>query len=202
MRTSAARASARRLGSNGSSALTRSLDRVRLAIAAAPTWALSLAALLPPLIAGACLAVTLRSAQDLERRWAELQPSLTTLRARAAEPAPAPPEPFPAKLPTSQSASRVVSHLHEAARAQSVVVANVATQQQAATDKTLGRLHVDITLRGRYDAIKRVLIDVVGRDSQQAVLQQLNLRRVNGGEVEARVLATWLSRPLSPNTTR
>ena len=87
-------------------------------------------------------------------------------------------------------------------------------------------MSLDVQLRGSYVAIKTVLADVLTRDAQQAVLQQLSLRRANpaspagmapmgamntmnaarpmtgmttpsGGDLEARVVATWLSRPLA-----
>lgn len=192
----------------------------------APTFVWAIAVLVPPLVAGGFL-VAARHAERLALSHDQAtRAELAQLRARVAAAPPADSSPFALRLPLSQPSARAVAHLREAAEAQSVLVTAISTSHQAPTGTTLGRMSLDVQLRGSYVAIKTVLADVLTRDAQQAVLQQLSLRRANpaspagmapmgamnpmnaarpmtgtttpsGGDLEARVVATWLSRPLA-----
>lgn len=196
-------------------------------LAQTPTWAWFAVALVPPAIAGGLL-VAARQAERLALAQEHAgRATLADLRAKAAAAPPADQTPFAARLPLTQPSSRAVTHLREAAEAQSVLVTAISTAHQPPTANTLGRMSLDVNLRGSYAAIKTVLAEVLTRDAQQAVLQQLSLRRAagaapagispmggmggmnrpapmgagigapSGGDLEARVVATWLSRPLA-----
>ena len=196
-----------------------------------PTLAWAGLALVPPLFAGG-LFFTARHFERLALAQEQAPRGLLAdLRAKAAAAPPADRSPFALRLPLTQPSARAVAHLREAAEAQSVLVTAISTANQAPTGTTLGRMSLDVQLRGSYVAIKTVLADVLTRDAQQAVLQQLSLRRANpaspagmapmgamnpmnaarpvtgmttpsGGDLEARVVATWLSRPLAePSST-
>ncbi len=172
-----------------------------------PVW-LAAISVVPLLAAGALLA-----ARESERSaFIQQQASFTALRelrARLVAPALSEEAPFPERLPISQSSTRVISHLREASMAQAVSVLSISSSQQTATANTLGKLSLDISLRGGYGEIKRLLADLLTRDSQQVVVQQLSMRRAkesaasataapNGGnDLEVRLLATWLSRPVA-----
>lgn len=201
------------------------LASLKQRLAQAPTLAWVAAALVPPLVAGGLL-LAARQADSLARAREQASHSeLATLRAKAAATPAADTTPFAARLPLTQSSARAVTHLREAAESQSVVVASISTSQQAPTASTLGRMSLDVNLRGGYTAIKTVLAELLTRDSQQAVLQQVTLRRAVGavagsaggfppmgtmnagrpmgqsqaasGDLEARIVATWFSRPLA-----
>jgi hypothetical protein len=179
----------------------------RAARAPTPVW-IGLA-LVPPLLAGAVLFAARQAERLAIAQDKAAHAELLDLRAKAAAAPPADQAPFATRLPLTQSSARAVTHLREAAESQSVLVTTISATQQAPTANTLGRLNLDVNLRGSYAAIKTVLAEVLGRDAQQAVLQQLSLRRASaaapgaaianpaGGELEARVVATWLSRPLA-----
>lgn len=202
------------------------LPTLQRRLAQAPTVVWVLVALVPPLIAGGLLLVTRHAERLALAREQGNRAELAELRAKAAAAPTGDPTPFAARLPLTQPSARAVAHLREAAEAQSVLVTAISTAHQAPTATTLGRMSLDVQLRGSYVAIKTVLADVLTRDAQQAVLQQLSLRRANpaspagmapmgamnpmnaarpvtgmttppGGDLEARVVATWLSRPLA-----
>lgn len=183
-------------------------------------------ALVPPLLAGGLFFTTRHFEWTAIAKEQATHGMLADLRIRAAATPPADSSPFALRLPLTQPSARAVAHLREAAEAQSVLVTAISTAHQAPTGTTLGRMSLDVQLRGSYVAIKTVLADVLTRDAQQAVLQQLSLRRANpaspagmapmgamnpmnaarpvtgmttppGGDLEARVVATWLSRPLA-----
>jgi hypothetical protein len=189
----------------------------------APTAVWVGVALVPPLVAGALLVVA-RQAEHLALAHEQAaRTELAALRAKAATAPTADASPFAARLPLTQSSARAVTHLREAAESQSVLVTAISTAHQAPTASTLGRMSLDVNLRGSYAAIKTVLAELLTRDAQQAVLQQISLRRAPGaapnaaggfapmntmnaarpmgapagGDLEARVVATWLSRPLA-----
>ena len=195
-----------------------------------PTLAWGGLALVPPLLAGGLFF----TARHVERMAISQEQGtrgmLADLHAKVAAAPPADSSPFTLRLPLTQPSARAVAHLREAAEAQSVLVTAISTAHQAPTGTTLGRMSLDVQLRGSYVAIKTVLADVLTRDAQQAVLQQLSLRRANpaspagmapmgamnpmnaarpmtgmttpsGGDLEARVVATWLSRPLAESTS-
>ena len=199
-------------------------------LAQAPTAVWVLAALVPALIAGGFLLAARHAERLAVARDDGNRAELAQLRAKAAVAPAGDPTPFAARLPLTQPSARAVAHLREAAEAQSVLVTAISTAHQAPTATTLGRMSLDVQLRGSYVAIKTVLADVLTRDAQQAVLQQLSLRRANpaspagtapmaamntmnaarpmtgmttpsGGDLEARVVATWLSRPLAETTS-
>lgn len=192
----------------------------------APTFVWAIAILVPPLVAGGFLLAARHAERLALSRGQADRAELAQLRARVAAAPSADPTPFTLRLPLSQPSARAVAHLREAAEAQSVLVTAISTAHQVPTGTTLGRMSLDVQLRGSYVAIKTVLADVLTRDAQQAVLQQLSLRRANpaspagmapmgamnpmnaarpvtgmttppGGDLEARVVATWLSRPLA-----
>ena len=189
----------------------------------APTAVWVGVALVPPLVAGALLLVA-RQAEHLALAHEQAaRTELAALRAKAATAPAANASPFATRLPLTQSSARAVTHLREAAESQSVLVTAISTAHQAPTASTLGRMSLDVNLRGSYAAIKTVLAELLTRDAQQAVLQQISLRRAPGaapnaaggfapmntmntarpmgapagGDLEARVVATWLSRPLA-----
>lgn len=191
----------------------------------APTAVWVGVALVPPLVAGALLVVA-RQAEHLSLAHEQAtRTELAALRAKAAAAPAADVSPFAARLPLTQSSARAVTHLREAAESQSVLVTSISTAHQAPTASTLGRMSLDVNLRGSYAAIKTVLAELLTRDAQQAVLQQISMRRAPGtapnpaggfapmnamntmngmnagrpagGDLEARVVATWLSRPLA-----
>jgi hypothetical protein len=192
----------------------------------APTAVWVAVALLPPLVAGALLVVARQAAHLSLANEQAARTELTALRAKAAAAPAADASPFATRLPLTQSSARAVTHLREAAESQSVLVTAISTAHQAPTASTLGRMSLDVNLRGSYAAIKTVLAELLTRDAQQAVLQQISLRRAPGtapnpaggfapmntmnaarpmgapagGDLEARVVATWLSRPLSDAT--
>jgi hypothetical protein len=202
------------------------LPTLQRRVAQAPTFVWAIAVLVLPLVAGGFL-VAARHAERLALSHDQAaRAELAQLRARVAAGPPADSSPFALRLPLSQPSARAVAHLREAAEAQSVLVTAISAAHQAPTGTTLGRMSLDVQLRGSYVAIKTVLADVLTRDAQQAVLQQLSLRRANpaspagmapmgamnpmnaarpvtgmttppGGDLEARVVATWLSRPLA-----
>ena len=178
----------------------------RASRAPTPVW-IGLA-LVPPLLAGALLFAARQAERLAIAQDKAAHAELIDLRAKAAAAPPADESPFATRLPLTQSSARAVTHLREAAESQSVLVTTISTSQQTPTANTLGRMNLDVNLRGSYAAIKTVLAEVLGRDAQQAVLQQLSLRRASaaapgaianpaGGDLEARVVATWLSRPLA-----
>jgi hypothetical protein len=193
----------------------------RLSRAPTPVWIA--AALVPPLVAGALLVVARQAEHLALAHESASRAELATLRAKAAAAPAADASPFAARLPVTQSSSRAVTHLREAAESQSVLVTAISTAHQAPTASTLGRMSLDVNLRGSYASIKSVLAELLTRDAQQAVLQQISLRRAPGtspnppggfvpmnamntarpvgapvgGDLEARVVATWLSRPLA-----
>ena len=205
------------------------LPTLQRRLAQAPTVVWVLVALVPPLIAGGLLLVTRHAERLALARDQGNRAELAELRAKAAAAPTGDPTPFAARLPLTQPSARAVAHLREAAEAQSVLVTAISTAHQAPTATTLGRMSLDVQLRGSYVAVKTVLADVLTRDAQQAVLQQLSLRHANpaspagmapmgamntmnaarpmagmttpsGGDLEARVVATWLSRPLAEAT--
>jgi hypothetical protein len=186
-------------------------------VAQAPTVVWAIAALLPPLAAGGLLLAARHAegnALALERATLV---SLAELRKQAAVPDTTDHTPFAARLPLHQDSARPVAHLREAAEGQGVLVTAIAASQRPATANTLGRMNLDVGLRGGYGAIKTVLSEVLTRDAQQAVLQQISLRRsvaggaptfamaspIGGvraagvGDLDVRLVAVWLSRPLS-----
>ena len=192
----------------------------------APNFVWAIAVLVPPLVAGGILLAARHAERLALARDHVNRAELGELRAKAAAVPADDHTPFAARLPLTQPSARAVAHLREAAEAQSVLVTAISTAHQAPTGTTLGRMSLDVQLRGSYVAIKTVLADVLTRDAQQAVLQQLSLRRANpaspagmapmgamnpmnaarpmagmttpsGGDLEARVVATWLSRPLA-----
>lgn len=197
-------------------------------LAQAPSWAWFAVALVPPAIAGG-LWLGARESEHLAQAQAQAtRATLADLRAKAAAAPLADQTPFAARLPLTQPSARAVTHLREAAEAQAVLVTAISATHQPPTANTLGRMSLDVNLRGSYAAIKTVLAEVLTRDAQQAVLQQLSLRRAagmapvgmnamnpmnaprpappgavpamaapGGGDLEARVVATWLSRPLA-----
>jgi len=201
------------------------LSTLQRRLARAPTVVWVLAALAPPLVAGGFLLAARHAERLALARDHVNRAELGELRAKTAAVPADDRTPFAARLPLSQPSARAVAHLREAAEAQSVLVTAISTAHQAPTGTTLGRMSLDVQLRGSYVAIKTVLADVLTRDAQQAVLQQLSLRRANpaspagmapmgamntmnaarpmtgmttpGGDLEARVVATWLSRPLA-----
>ena len=196
----------------------------------APTAVWVAVALVPPLLAGALL-IFARQAEHLSLAHEQAtRTELAALRAKAATAPTADASPFAVRLPLTQSSARAVTHLREAAESQSVLVTSISTAQQAPTANTLGRMSLDVNLRGSYAAIKTVLAELLTRDAQQAVLQQISLRRAAGaapnpaggfapmnamngmntvrpmtapvgGDLEARVVATWLSRPLADSAS-
>ncbi|WP_431045602.1 hypothetical protein [Roseateles sp. L2-2] len=205
------------------------LGTLKLRLAHAPTAVWVVAALVPPLVAGALLVLARQAEHRAFAHEQATRTELTALRAKAAAAPAADVSPFAARLPLTQSSARAVTHLREAAESQSVLVTAISTAQQAPTANTLGRMSLDVNLRGSYAAIKTVLAELLTRDAQQAVLQQISLRRATGaapntaggfapmnaahamntmnaartpaafagGDLEARVVATWLSRPLA-----
>ncbi|OWQ86997.1 hypothetical protein CDN99_20080 [Roseateles aquatilis] len=203
-------------------------------IAQAPTFAWVALALVPPLVAGGLWLAARQVEQRADAQRLATRSTLADLRAKAAVTPPSDASPFAARLPLTQSSARAVTHLREAAEGQSVWVTAISTAHQPATTNTLGRMSLDFNLRGSYGAIKTVLAELLTRDAQQAVLQQLSLRRAPGaapsmssggfnnagamngagamagngirpmnpgGDLEARVVATWLSRPLAESAT-
>ncbi|WP_377160394.1 GspMb/PilO family protein [Roseateles sp. UC29_93] len=146
----------------------------------APTAVWVGVALVPPLVAGALLVVA-RQAEHLSLAHEQAtRTELAALRAKAAAAPAADVSPFAARLPLTQSSARAVTHLREAAESQSVLVTSISTAHQAPTASTLGRMSLDVNLRGSYAAIKTVLAELLTRDAQQAVLQQISMRRAPG----------------------
>ena len=182
----------------------------RASRAPTPVW-IGLA-LVPPLLTGALLFAARQAERLAIAQDKAAHTELIDLRAKVAAAPPVDASPFATRLPLTQSSARAVTHLREAAESQSVLVTTISASQQPPTANTLGRMNLDVNLRGSYAAIKTVLAEVLGRDAQQAVLQQLSLRRASaaapgaiaspaGGDLEARVVATWLSRPLAEPTS-
>lgn len=168
------------------------------ALAQLPQPAIAAILLAFPLLAGLALWSTHRLAQDAQAREHSLERLLAEQRSRPAPPPVADTTPFPQRLPAeAYSSLRAITHLREAATAQSVSVINVGASDQAATPNTLGRMTLDFTLRGPYTGIKTTLFELLSRDASRTVLDQINWRRVpNAPEIDAQVRVTWLHRPV------
>ena len=132
-------------------------------LAQAPTAVWVLAALVPALIAGGFLLAARHAERLAVARDHGNRAELAQLRAKAAVAPAGDPTPFAARLPLTQPSARAVAHLREAAEAQSVLVTAISAAHQAPTATTLGRMSLDVQLRGSYVAIKTVLADVLTR---------------------------------------
>jgi hypothetical protein len=105
---------------------------------------------------------------------------------------------FTAALPVAVDAERVVGELQRSAAAARVSLASLTVSHHPAAPDQLGRLDLDITLRGAYPDAKQVLVDVLGR-FDAATLRSLRLRQEPGlttAEVQVH-MSVW-SRPVGP----
>ncbi|SEL65019.1 hypothetical protein SAMN05216359_1131 [Roseateles sp. YR242] len=171
-------------------------------------WVIVMALLAAPLLAACVYLAMSRSEQQAQAREHALHHQVKQKLSQLASSPTGEIAPYPERLPVDPyPVARAIEHLRAAAESQAVTVATVSANERAATPATLGRVTLDFTLRGGYVAIKAVLNELLSRDAQRIVLQQLSLRRsvanpalgTTNTDVEAQVSVSWLHRPLSAN---
>lgn len=136
-----------------------------------------------------------------QRDLAAARRDLATLQARpapAAASAAAEPEPdFARRLPIDASTADWVRDMQRVTGQLGVAVVSLVDTPRAATAEQLGRHDLQLTLRGPYPQIKLVLKELLDRHASTTVAR-LNLRVMTSPvDVEATLLLTRWSRPLS-----
>ena len=154
---------------------------------------------------GAMLALALAASAwrvGLDRQTHDLATSITALRqqlnAAAAEGAGSAAEPdFAQGLPEASSVDAVVRELQRSSAEVGTAFVSVSSTPRVATQQTLGRTELSITLRGAYPKLKTVLAQTLDR-FPNLVVQRLTLRRmVAPVDLEAHLDLVLLARPLA-----
>ncbi|WAC72433.1 hypothetical protein OU995_23225 [Roseateles sp. SL47] len=171
-------------------------------------WVIVAVLLLPPLLAASVYFALARAERTTEAKARALQAQIKQRLAQLGSAPATANTPYAELLPVEPyPVARAVEHLRAAAQSQAVNVVTLSANERAATPATMGRVTLDFTLRGGYVAIKAVLNELLARDAQRVVLQQLSLRRsavnptlgapTSSADLEAQVSVNWLHRPLA-----
>lgn len=134
------------------------------------------------------------------REEAAVRENIATLSAGAAS-APATAKPagdFVQSLPAlPPEPGAVVSQLQRACRAAGVTLVSVAATQHAATATNLGRLDLELEMKGPYVGIKQVLAETLDRHASSTV-RTLRMRNDGtAGALQAHVVVSWWARPVT-----
>lgn len=107
----------------------------------------------------------------------------------AASPATAPKPDFTAGLPDDAAIEPMLHSLHQRAAELRLAVTAVNSSAVAPTESTLGRQGLNLTVRGPYLGVHRLLAGLAEGETAAAVLQRLRVQRHPGpgGDVEAQI---------------